>query len=219
MSEQPKTYEYTKKCEHRNFTRLWQYLQRIIYTGRGGIVGQVSTRRTRILHELYAHASHFLDQLQAPYWIDFGTLLGYHRSGDVIPHDQDIDFAMEAKYYEKLLSMQSSLPKELTFQDKTKCHNGPKIKLNYKGFDGDIYFYEDLGDHIRSFENSFYPNERSLVPKSLIFPLQQVTFLNRDILAPANVQGYLEHVYGYLGTGGWRDQKTGIWNPPGSQSR
>lgn len=31
------------------------------------------------------------DTLNQTYWVDHGLLLGYHRSGDILPHDGDVD--------------------------------------------------------------------------------------------------------------------------------
>ena len=46
-----------------------------------------------------------LQELGEPFWLDFGTLLGYYRGGDIIPHDIDIDVGMMESSYEKICEM------------------------------------------------------------------------------------------------------------------
>ena len=106
------------------------------------------------------------------------------------------------------------MPKGLKFYDTSANHKGPKIYFSYKGYDFDIFFYEDEGDTDRSFVEANWPNERQHLSKDLIFPLETDSFLDRQVTVPAKTQEYLEVMYGYLGTGGWRDDKTGLWHPP-----
>jgi len=166
------------------------------------------------LKVLYQHTANFLNQLNEPYWLDFGTLLGYQREGNIISHDADVDFSMMAVSFNKVLENKHLLPAGFTLHDTSFRHYGPKLYVSYKGFDADIYFFEDKNEQIRSFEKTSWKNERQWIPKKLIFPLKPASFLDLEIFVPYQSKKYLEYLYGYIGTGGHRDPVTGFWYPP-----
>lgn len=194
--------------------RLSQYIKRIANVVLFALPGQYRQRKLEILEEMFRKAIQVLKESGEPYWLDFGTLLGYHRSGGIIPHDVDIDVAMMEESYEAVKALKDKMPKGLRFYDTSANHQGPKIYFSYKGYDFDIFFYEDEGETIRSYVEAAYPNERQHLEKSIVFPLKEDAFLGEQVTVPADTGKYLEKMYGYLGTGGWRDQDTGLWHPP-----
>ncbi|MEQ9466220.1 MAG: LicD family protein [Ekhidna sp.] len=194
--------------------RLIQYLKRVANVVLFALPGQYRQRKLEILEEMFRKSISVLKESGEPYWLDFGTLLGYHRTGGIIPHDIDIDVAMMESSYEAVRKLKGKMPKGLRFYDTSENHEGPKIYFSYKGYDFDIFFYEDEGDTVRTFVEAKYPNERQHISKKLIFPLKQDSFLGEQVTAPNDTLGYLQLMYGYLGTGGWRDQETGLWHPP-----
>lgn len=149
-----------------------------------------------------------------PFWLDFGTLLGQYRLNSIIPHDIDIDVAMMKNSYEAVARLKSQMPKGLKFYDTSKNHAGPKIYFSFKGYDFDVFFYEDLGENVRSFVEAKYPNERQYIPKEMVFPLAENTFLGEKVWVPKDSAAYLKRMYGYLGTQGTRDKETGLWHQP-----
>lgn len=197
--------------------RLIQYIKRIANVVLFAMPGKYRERKLQILEEMYRLSVSVLKKSNEPFWLDFGTLLGYHRSGGIIPHDIDVDVAMMESSYESVKALKHQMPKGLRFYDTSKNHDGPKIFFSYKGYDFDVFFYEDHGDSVRSFVEANWPNERQYIPKDLILPLKSDKFLGENITVPGNTQGYLELMYGYLGTGGWRDQDTGLWHAPKKQ--
>ncbi|GAB4236051.1 MAG: hypothetical protein Tsb0034_10470 [Ekhidna sp.] len=195
-------------------TRLIQYFKRIANVIFFALPGQYRKRKLEILEEMFLKSIKLLKEIDEPYWLDFGTLLGYYRSGGIIPHDVDIDVAMMVSSYDAVKALKDKMPKGLRFYDTSAHHEGPKIYFSYKGYDFDIFFYEDEGDTIRTFVEANYPNERQHIPKKLVYPLKRDSFLGEQVTIPCDTKGYLEMMYGYLGTGGWRDQNTGLWHPP-----
>ncbi|MFK7951625.1 MAG: LicD family protein [Ekhidna sp.] len=194
--------------------RLSQYIQRIANVILFALPGQYRKRKIHVLEEMYRLSIDLLKETGEPYWLDFGTLLGYYRSGGIIPHDVDIDVAMMESSYEKIKELKNKMPKGLKFYDTSANHEGPKVYFSYKGYDFDIFFYEDKEENIRTFVDANYPNERQLIPKELVYPLKKDEFLGLEITVPNNTKGYLELMYGYLGTGGSRDPQTGLWQAP-----
>ncbi|WP_370090168.1 LicD family protein [Ekhidna sp.] len=194
--------------------RISQYIQRVANLVLFALPGQYRKRKLQILEQMFHLSVSALKQTGEPFWLDFGTLLGQYRSNSIIPHDIDIDVAMMKSSYEKVADLRSKMPKGLKFYDTSKNHAGPKIYFSYKGYDFDIFFYDDEGETIRQFVDAKYPNERQHIPKNLVFPLKDVQFLGEKVSVPFDSKGYLELMYGYLGTGGFRDETTGLWHPP-----
>lgn len=194
--------------------RLSQYIQRIANVILFALPGQYRKRKIHVLEEMYRLSITLLKETGEPFWLDFGTLLGYYRSGGIIPHDVDIDVAMMESSYEKIKELKMKMPQGLKFYDTSDNHEGPKVYFSYKGYDFDIFFYEEHGESIRTFVEADYPNERQHIPKGLVFPLKKDDFLGVEITVPKDAKGYLELMYGYLGTGGTRDEQTGLWHPP-----
>ncbi len=198
--------------------RLIQYLKRVANVVLFALPSRYQKRKLEILEEMFKLSVQTLRKTKEPFWLDFGTLLGKYRTNSIIPHDIDIDIAMMKESYEKVKDLEGQMPKGLRFYDTSYKHYGPKIFFSYKGYDFDIFFYDDEGDTIRSFVEANWPNERQYLPKKLVFPLKETQFLGEKVFVPADSKGYLEKMYGYLGTGGWRDQQTGLWHPSKSQT-
>ena len=194
--------------------RLTQYIKRIANVVLFAMPGHYQKRKLEILEEMYRLSISVLKKSGEPFWLDFGTLLGYHRSGGIIPHDIDIDLAMMESSYEAVKKLKNQLPRGLKFYDTSSNHEGPKVYFSYKGYDFDVFFYQDCNETVRSYVEALYPNERQHIPKNLIWPLKEDTFLGEKITVPADTKGYLELMYGYLGTGGNRDKTTGLWHAP-----
>lgn len=192
--------------------RIIQYIQRWANIYLTTLPGSYQQRKVELIQDFFIKVNGLMLSLEKEYWIDFGTLLGYYREGRIIPYDIDVDFGMHEKYYQYVLNLGKQLPKGMTLYDSTCKHRGPKVYFSYKGIDADVYFYEDLGETIKSYENSQYPNEISEIPKSLIFPLREGCHLGQKTFLPAKTKEYLEHVYGYIGKDAVRNKETGYWS-------
>ena len=57
-----------------NLTRLWQYIQRIIYVHFTSLPCQYQEKKLVHLRHLYETTNEFLRVLEVDYWLDFGTL-------------------------------------------------------------------------------------------------------------------------------------------------
>ena len=194
-----------------NLTRLWQYIQRIIYVYFTSLPGKYQEKKLLHLRFLYETVNDFLKNQEIHYWLDFGTLLGYYRSKDILAHDIDVDFGIHENFYKKVWNAKNQLPPQFTMYDTSFKHRGPKLYISHKGFDVDLYFYEDSGNKLASYEISKYPCEMKPIEKDVVLPIREVNFLGKPTFVPHQPRAYLEHYYGYIGKNGIRDEKTGYW--------
>lgn len=193
-----------------HLTRFFQYIQRIFFLFFAGSPLKYKNKRSDYLRNLYATTNRFLKNLEVEYWLDYGTLLGYYREGDIIGHDIDIDFGAREKYYEKIRSNDHLLPSGFSLYDTSDRHYGPKLYISYRGFDADIYFYEE-NDSLKPYEKTKWKNESKALPRELFFPLKEARFLDSSTFVPNRTEEYLVRRYGYLGGDGVRDKETGFW--------
>ncbi len=191
---------------------IYQYIQRFLNVYFVTIPGRYQQRKKFLMQKYFVKMNEMMLSLGKEYWIDFGTLLGHHRENGIISHDIDIDFGMHEKDYKYVVNrLHEKCPHGITFYDTSANHRGPKLYFSYKGIFADIYFYEDCGQTIRSYENSKYLNETSKISKSLVYPIQKAKFLNQKTFIPSKTKEYLEHIYGYIGRDAIRDKKTGYF--------
>ena len=75
-----------------NLLRLQQYFLRVFHVYGKALPGNYTKKKLENIKELFVVANDFLRATEVEYWMDFGTLLGYHRESGIIPHDIDVDF-------------------------------------------------------------------------------------------------------------------------------
>jgi len=194
-----------KPSEYLN--RYYQYAQRVIHTG---LIG-AEARRALILAQLFAGVNAYLKSLGVAYWIDCGTLLGWHRENRLLLHDKDIDFGMMETDYEHIWRSRQLLPKGFRIYNTSRYHHGPKLYVSYKGFDADLYFHRIQDRKIQCLVKE--PNPRYMIPRPLdwYLPLQQVIFLGQSTNIPCEPEKYLTDLYGYLGPGAVFNRSTNLW--------
>lgn len=186
--------------------RAKEYLQRVYYTS--PFLGE---DKLQILEKLFIESNRFLGDLGAQYWINYGTLLGYHRSNSLIAHDIDIDFGAREYEAKRIWENRHLLPRGFKMHDSSNRHYGPKLYISYKGYDADIYFYKEMEDVFEPYEKTHWKNYRIPIPKAYILPLQAARFLEQTTYVPAETEKYLNTMYGSLEAGAVRNPKTGLW--------
>jgi len=139
--------------------------------------------------------------LNIPLHIDWGTLLGIIRDGDIIRWDDDIDFSSLLSHKKEVEEMINALKEQIEqeLSCKLKILNTPtKLKLtcnadkqSFHLFEVDIDFkvIED-GEAIQSGNRIWY------TPSKHIESLDTLIWANIKIYIPSYVENYLEFIYG-----------------------
>jgi phosphorylcholine metabolism protein LicD len=165
------------------------------------------------LDRLYEVVNDFLRDLDVEYWIAWGTLLGFHREGRILEHDQDVDFGALAEDYQRIREAADRLPDGFTLYDTSHLHGGPKLYIDYRNWTADIYFYRREGGTLHLHLDSPYPPDSKPVPVEQLLPTTEVTFMGRSTRVPARAEEHLRHYYGYIGPDARRDPDTGYFVP------
>lgn len=186
--------------------RTKEYTQRYVHTR-----GFNTTNKKEILWELFVETNRFLDSIGVDYWVNYGTLLGFHREGDFIDHDLDVDFGSRESFYELIWKNRSKLKPGFEMHDTSFRHLGPKLYVSYKGFDADVYFYKEEKGALHSYEKTNWENYNTAIPDQLVFPVKELTIKGVTTRIPANTQQFLETIYGNLSAGAKRNPDTGFW--------
>lgn len=96
--------------------------------------------RLHFARELMLTLCQLFNENQIPYYIDHGTLLGLYRDGDILPWDNDIDFAIDVEY---LAAVQQLL-----------WHKLPQLKI--KDSQLNQWTMTSAYDHIKTLSSELY---------------------------------------------------------------
>ncbi len=146
----------------------------------------------------------FFEKLKIPYWIEYGTLVGYHRGKKIIPYDLDVDFSFLDGDAEKIRRNLHLLPRSVRFYDSSKDHKFNKMgfKNGKENCNCDFYGYGILPNgklRICLRDSTKGTMDGRDIPFDYIFPLKRCTIEGIETYCPNQTKKYLEHRYGYLG--------------------
>ena len=168
----------------------------------------LDSKRSNLLKE------NFEDILKAIYqsnlksydiWLDFGTLLGFYREKDLIPHDLDMDFGIIIPDYEAFLKDEKVLFEQGFVRTKEFYYNDKLVEFSYsyKGLNVDFIVYDKKEDTISS-DTIFYmtnalgnPTRYEVYHYELPFTaLTECRFKEILVKVPENTREYISHLYG-----------------------
>lgn len=193
----------------RNVRLLGRHLRH----GRASFGEAASPAKARELAALFRTVNAYLRELGVVSFLTYGTLLGWHRDGRPLPHDVDIDLAVPEAEFPRIWAARHRLPAGFRMHDTSHLHPGPKLYVEHRGWEADLYFLREEGDQLRTLERSANPGDMLPFPKSWFFPPQPAVFLDAPVWVPAQPVTYLEHLYHYLGTDAERDPVTRYFRP------
>lgn len=159
--------------------------------------------KRRILRIMVQNISKAFNEHGVQYWLDYGTLLGAHRTGDILRHDHDADISL----------LLSSDPGE-AFRDLAKIGivaNGLVAKLGSVSLD--FVRWEPVNTTIHGktevMLHKFYPSwvkdnmvvryhhKLETFPQSWVIPSQKIKFQGVDVAVPNAPERLLSFRYPY----------------------
>jgi hypothetical protein len=154
---------------------------------------------TEHLLELIGFTSDLLARHDIAHWLDFGTLLGAVREGELIPWDGDADFGI----------LESQAPAVLALADEFEAA-GHRLETNHHGLirilysktnelQLDLFMWRADEGALQPLVGGAWPGmgSRLAFPERFIAPLGVVSLHGRTYPAPGSVDEFLrEHRYG-----------------------
>lgn len=151
--------------------------------------------------KILSMVSDIFKELDIPFFLSSGSLLGYYREGKFLEHDYDIDIGIFQKdytpkiikklkkkgfiYYRKFGNYKDGL--ELSFH-LPNCSIGWKAKI-------DIFLHYTEDDNKSIYWISYYRKKR-LKYKVSAFDLKKINFMGVDVWIPYPTERYLVEHYG-----------------------
>ena len=152
-----------------------------------------------------------LNEVGIPFWLDYGTLLGYQREHDFIKHDNDLDTGAFVEDAEKIKDALTKSGFKLVrhyhtidneYVEHCYCHVDSNITI-------DVFLYRRKGDTL--YGTCFSPKDEPFDSKNHLFEdvpfktvlvqtpftgLNKTTFKGADVYVPTNIDAYLKANYG-----------------------
>ncbi len=154
------------------------------------------------LLELIGFAHELLTEHGILHWLEYGTLLGAVRDGELIPWDWDADFGILARDADAVLTLRD----EIEAAGHHVCLGDPaSIRLHYSEVNRlglDLWMWHERGDLLDSVEDDplvLWPgmHDRASFPAAFVEQLADVELHGTWLPAPSPVEVLLaEHRYG-----------------------
>lgn len=178
-----------------------RFLAPVIYT-RHGLTIPFEHIDSTFLADRMKRFTNFLEQnLNLQAFPCYGTLLGIHRDGDFLPHDDDIDLAVIV-----------DLPADTDYLDATKqwadtlrqlgipCRPPTPTSLNlhcyFEDFDMDLFLIYRISGKPNLVWTHMEGYQTREVKRSLLEPISTLHFCGHEFYAPAKIEAFLEDRYG-----------------------
>lgn len=139
-----------------------------------------------------------LDKHKTKFFLIYGTALGAYRDGDFLPGDYDVDLGtFDNTHFEEIRKDLEAEGFEIgvCYNVDTKEEIPAKMILSERNTRVDIYHFEKSEDEYVAWKHSF--SKHPFLSMPLKFKkLENVKFLGKKFLIPADTEEYLEFLYG-----------------------
>ena len=164
----------------------------------------------KLLHKSYNYPNlelilPLLSEHNIEYFLHYGTLLGAVREGDLLEMDDDIDIGINVRDRDKLLQI---LPEHFpSFQVGEWPNESPYFLQSCREIGDektyiDFYLYDsDINENYIIDRWNYYgrwaePNYHVMIPKDIIYPIEQKTFRWGESAMPAKAVETVEYLFG-----------------------
>ena len=175
-----------------------RYLPAVIFTRHGLSIPLSERNPETLVKNMKGFADFMEEKLGLQVFPCYGTLLGFHRDNQFMPHDDDLDLAAVvdlpdgqdpvvarnewiARIKKAGMNCQTAGPKSLN------------IHVFYPGNTMDMFFLFKRGGVLLGHMENYKIREIAL---NLVEPTSKLTFMDREFYAPADIEGFLKDRYG-----------------------
>ena len=193
----------------------------LVVLGVGGALAVLRIRQRRrraILRRMLLDVCEVMDAASIPYWVDFGSLLGASRDGDIILWDRDADLGTWAECRSMIVER---CREPLAARGHTLIVMNSWLRVgsaSWPSYRLDLYMYERRGEFARHLFN----REPMDIPVALVEETTLMPFHGRMIRVPVRTQDvlkfrygddYLTPIAGYIGReDGFRLPHSALWH-------
>lgn len=153
--------------------------------------------RRFFLRQLLLDLCAALEACHLTYWVDFGSLLGLHRDGDLILHDNDIDLAvLDPKWDSLLPALRRHLPQKYDIKvvSPSECPSIRWVRVYCPLGMADLFGAFDRGGE--KIEVDFGHGDYADIHRDLVLPPRSAHFRGIEVRVPRDVESTLVQRYG-----------------------
>jgi len=154
---------------------------------RSGFAFQVN-RTKRFANKVLVELINKFNKIDLLYFVDYGTLLGIVREGDLLSWDEDIDFKIlntDSNKFRGILNEYADLNGYLFEKDILR------LTISKEGFKDFYIDFEEI-----YLKNNNYISKRCIFPNYFFEKNEEIEYCGENIKVPSNHQEYLRYVYG-----------------------
>ena len=166
---------------------------------------------------LLFYITDLLDKNDIIYWLDYGTLLGAVRNGEIIPWDTDIDLGTLGTEVEKICSLKDQILAD-GYDFRVHQLNGPQSAqahdvVNFKSAHTIYVFYSKINklsleipvwdtkpEYAWQYDRRWYGEGERAIGKAFsklyVHPRDEIEMYGRKFKCPNKVEQFLEYRYG-----------------------